>query len=215
MGDLTPLAFDIETTGLGPDAAITVAGVDAPPGAWLVCNTDGRPADAPALERTLTAIDARGLEVVVVDDEAALLAALAAVVDARVDPDGHYLVAYNGERWKGGFDLPHLRRRCLAHDVPWPFVDLAYVDVQEVVERIATGDASDLVTVYDQLVGGTRGDPFADSAGAVDAWDEGAWADLLAHNLADVRRTRELAVLAERYVPRSDFNMKRLDPPSA
>lgn len=215
MGDLTPLAFDIETTGLGPDAAITVAGIDAPPGAWLVLNTDGRPADAPTLEQALATIDARGPEVVVVDREAQLLEVLGTLVADRVDPDGHYLVAYNGERWRGGFDLPHLRRRCLAHDVPWPFVDLAYVDVLDVVERIATGDASDLVTVYDQLVGGTRGDPFADSTGAVDAWDDGAWADLLAHNLADVRRTRELAVLAERYVPRSDFNMKRLDPPDA
>ncbi|MFB6168644.1 MAG: hypothetical protein ABEJ43_07330, partial [Haloferacaceae archaeon] len=80
-------------------------------------------------------------------------------------------------------------------------------------ERIATGDASDLVTVYDQLVGGTRGDPFADGAGAVDAWDDEQWADLLAHTLADVRRTRELAVLAERYVPRSDVNVNRLEPP--
>lgn len=215
MGNLTPLAFDIETTGLGPDAAITVAGIDAPPGAWLALHTDGRPADATALERTLATTDARGPEVVVVDREAQLLEALGALVADRVDPDGHYLVAYNGERWRGGFDLPHLRRRCLAHDVPWPFVDLAYVDVLDVVDRIATGDASDLVTVYDQLVGGTRGDPFADSGAAVDAWEEGAWADLLAHNLADVRRTRDLAVLAERYVPRSDFDMKRLDPPGA
>jgi uncharacterized protein YprB with RNaseH-like and TPR domain len=213
MGGLTPLAFDVETTGLGPDAAITVAGIDAPPGAWLVLNTDGRPADTTALERALAEIDSRDPEVVVVDCENQLLDALTAVVADRVDPDGHYLVAYNGERWRGGFDLPHLRRRCLVHDAPWPFTDLAYVDVCDVVDRIATGDATDLVTVYDQLVGGTRGDPFADSAGAVDAWDDERWADLLAHNLADVRRTRELAVLAERYVPRSDFKMKRLDPP--
>ncbi len=68
------------------------------------------------------------------------------------------------------------------------------------------------MTVYDQLVDRDRDNPFADSAGAVRAWEEGAWTDLLAHNLADVRRTRELAVLAERYVPRSDFNMKRLEP---
>lgn len=192
---------------------ITVAGVDAPAGAWLVLNTDGRPADAPALERALSGTDACGPEVVVVDRESQLLAALTDLVADRVDPDGHYLVAYNGERWRGGFDLPLPRRRCLVHDAPWPFADLAYVDVLDVVERIATGDASDLVTVYDQLVGGTRGDPFADGAGAVDAWDDEQWADLLAHTLADVRRTRELAVLAERYVPRSDVNVNRLEPP--
>jgi len=215
MGDLTPLAFDVETTGIGPDARLTVVGIDAPPGAWLVLQTGGRDADATALERTLADRDTRGPEVVVVDGERALLDALAAVVETRTDSEGHYLVAYNGERWNGGFDLPLLRRRCLAHDAAWPFVALAYVDVLDVVERIETGDASDLVTVYDQLVGGNRGDPFSDSAGAVEAWEDGAWGDLLAHNLADVRRTRELAVLAERYVPRSDFNMKRLEPPGA
>lgn len=93
MGDLTPLAFDIETTGIGPDARLTVAGIDAPPGAWLVLQTGGRPADATALERTLTDHDARGPEVVVVDDERALLDALAEVIETRSDPDGRCFVA--------------------------------------------------------------------------------------------------------------------------
>jgi len=36
---------------------------------------------------------------------------------------------------------------------------------------------------------------------------------LLKHNLADIQRTRELKELASRFVARSDFKMKNLEPP--
>jgi hypothetical protein len=47
----------------------------------------------------------------------------------------------------------------------------------------------------------------------VDAFEAAEWLPLLKHNLADIQRTRELAQLADRYVPRSDFGMKNLQPP--
>lgn len=35
----------------------------------------------------------------------------------------------------------------------WPFLDLAYTDMMETVDRFDTGDESGLVGVYEQLIG--------------------------------------------------------------
>jgi len=47
----------------------------------------------------------------------------------------------------------------------------------------------------------------------VDAFEAAKWLPLLEHNLVDIQRTRELALLAGRFVPKSDFSMKNLQPP--
>jgi hypothetical protein len=135
------------------------------------------------------------------------------VCEAHIDTDAHYLTAYHGETWNGGFDLPFLRSACVECDVPWPFPDMAYADMLDVVDRFDTNDTRDLVGVYDQLIGGETCDPFDDSEAAVTAFNNGEWESLLRHNLADIHRTRELAVLAGEYVPKSDFRMKNLAPP--
>jgi hypothetical protein len=44
------------------------------------------------------------------------------------------LVAYNGERWNGGFDLPFLRTRLCYHGLDWPFTELPYIDAMDVFE---------------------------------------------------------------------------------
>ena len=95
----------------------------------------------------------------------------------------------------------------------WPFQDLAYADMMETVDQFDTGDERDLVGVYEQLIGDESCDPFEDSEAAVDAYEAAEWLPLLKHNLADIQRTRELALLAARFVPKSDFSMKNLQPP--
>lgn len=96
----------------------------------------------------------------------------------------------------------------------WPFDDLAYADMMEaIVDRFDTGDKRDLVGAYDQLIGNDTCDPFEDSGVAVGAYEAAEWLPLLKHNLADIQRTRELAQLADRYVPQCDFSMKNLQPP--
>jgi hypothetical protein len=85
--------------------------------------------------------------------------------------------------------------------------------MMQIVDRFDTNDQRDLVGVYDVLVGEETCDPFEDSAAAVDAFEAADWLPLLEHNLADIQRTRELADLAGRFVPRSDFSMKSLQPP--
>lgn len=213
MGTLSPIAFDIETDGLGPEAVITVAGLAHKIGEVLILNTGGRQAETEQLEQTLIEHSVGTVDVVVTESEHGLLKRLTEITKRRLDDDRHYLTAYHGETWNGGFDLPFVRTACVTHQIEWPFPDLAYADMLDVVERFETNDTNDLVGVYDELIGRRSCDPFEDSGAAVDAYENGDWESLLLHNLADIQRTRELAVLAEAYVPRSDFQMKNLDPP--
>lgn len=215
MSDLSPIAFDIETSGLDREAVVTVAGFSHELGTWIVLNTGGRSAriDQEALARALSERGDRVVALEVVDDERALLEEVTAFIEDRLDGDRHYLTAYNGETWNGGFDLPFLRSAYLRNELAWPFGDIAYADMMEAVKRFDTNGESDLVGVYDELIGEESYDPFDDSAAAVEAFEEGDWLPLLLHNLADIERTRELAELAGRFVPRSDFSMKNLAPP--
>ncbi len=213
MGNLDPVAFDIETSGLGEDAVITVAGLAHELSELLILNTGGREANSSRLERSLVEHSVGNVEVVVTSDEEGLLRALETVANTRLDDNKHYLTAYNGETWKGGFDLPFLRTACISHDIGWPFPSMAYADVFECIDRFNTNDERDLVGVYNELIGKESCDPFADSEAAVDAFENGDWENLLLHNLVDIQRTRELAVLAGAYVPQSDFKMKNLHPP--
>lgn len=213
MSNLAPLAFDLETSGFDPQATLTVVGICSDVGAWQALNTAGRPADNTALAHGLTDSADRSVEVVVCQNEATLLDALHGFLTDRIDPQRHFICAYNGETWRGGFDLPFLRTACVHHDVDWPFAEFAYADVMAMVDRFNTGDAADLAGVYDALIGRDHGDPFDDSEAAVAAHEHGDWTTLLRHNLADVTRTLELAILAGRFVPKSDFKMKNLTPP--
>lgn len=213
MGNLSPIAFDIETDGLEPGSVLTVAGLTTEMGSWLALNTTGRDADANRLATDVEHESGSNVRVSVYRSEERLLAGLKDFATQTIDGDRHYLTAYNGERWRGGFDLPFLRRALVRRDAPWPFPDVAYADTMDMVEGFDTGDVSDLVGVYDDLIGGDDCDPFDDSASAVATHEDGDWVPLLLHNLADVERTRELAVLAGRYIPKSDFKMKNLSPP--
>lgn len=213
MGHLAPIAFDIETDGLDAEAVITVAGLAYEVGEVLILNTGGRRAESGQLEQVLRKWSAGSVDVAIAENEQGLLQILTEISKRRLDDDRHYLTAYHGETWNGGFDLPFVRTACVKHQVSWPFPNLAYADMLDVMDRFETNDKNDLVGVYDKLIGKESCDPFEDSGAAVDAYANGEWESLLRHNLADIQRTRELAVLAEAYVPRSDFQMKNLDPP--
>ena len=214
MGDLDPIAFDIETSGLDDSAVITVAGFASTLGEVIVLNTGGREANGTALEQALAEHSSSGVDVQVTTDESETLTEIDQIATDRLDADRHYLTAYNGETWQGGFDLPFLRTACISHDLDWPFPNMAYADVFEFVDRFNTHDEKGLVGVYDELIGKSDCDPFDDSGSAVNAFENAEWEPLLRHNLADIQRTLELATLAERYVPRSDFQMKNLAPPN-
>ena len=148
--------------------------------------------------------------------ERELLVAVSEFVAERISDD-MLLVAYNGEKWGGGFDVPFLRTRYAQHGLAWPFVDVPYADVMPVVtDRFNTTvdgtEKGGLVTAYDVLCDGPYGDldPFDDSAEAVTAFEEGRFGALVLHNVADVLRTRALGRLAERYCSKSEFDVKSL-----
>lgn len=211
---LTPVAFDIETSGLDATAVITVAGFAHNLTEAIILNTgDQGNVDRPALAASLENASTNRVQLQVVDHEAALLKAVSSFVTDHLDGGTHYLTAFNGETWNGGFDLPFCRTRYLRHGLRWPFGDIAYADMMQLVDRFNTHEHTDLVGVYDTLVGEDTCDPFDDSAEAVDAFETGAWQALCKHNLADIQRTRKLAELAGQFVARSDFNMKNLQPP--
>lgn len=222
------VAFDIETTGFGVDDAVTTVGFALPMGVRVFVQTDGREADELAIRVT----DRVPVHVQTTShpNERALFEAVDSFTADRLQQDDVLLVAFNGERWKGGFDLPFLRTRLARLEIPWPFHNLPYADLMPIITRrfnttvIAPGGSDtdeavsdqrgDLASVYDVLCDGRYSDvdPFVESAEAVTAFDEGRFADVAVHNVADVLRTRELGQLAQWYCSKSDFSVKSLSP---
>ncbi len=214
---LEQVAFDIETTGFDVDDEVTVVGFAVPMGVRVFVQTGGR--DAAGVESAVEAgVSETLVRISAHASERALLIAVIEFVAERVRDD-MLLVAYNGERWSGGFDLPFLRTRYAQRDLAWPFVDVPYADVMPLVtDRFNTtvdgAEQSGLVTAYDVLCGGADGDldPFDDSVEAVAAFEDGRFAPLVLHNVADVLRTRALGRVAERYCSKSEFKVKSLTP---
>ena len=127
--ELSPIAFDIETSGFDDDAVITVAGFSHDLGESLVLNTAGRDdINRKLLVGTLDEYSSGTVQLDIAATERELLDAVASFATDQLDGDRHYLTAFNGETWNGGFDLPFCRTRFLQHDMSWPFGDLAYAD---------------------------------------------------------------------------------------
>lgn len=84
----------------------------------------------------------------------------------------------------------------------------------DVFEKRFNTSEDTLSGVYGELIGSGLNDldPFADSREAVTAWEEETYEPLITHHVADIRRTRALMNLAERYCSKSDFSMKSLEP---
>lgn len=213
MSTLDTIAFDIETTGLSTADQVTVAGFDAEISSRIFLNI-GDSTYASYLEQRVNEQLDTPMTLSVHDSEAALLEAIIAFVDATIGHRDVKLVAYNGETWNGGFDLPFLRTRRNHYDLEWPFTGIPYIDVMDVISSRFNTTEEGLTAVYAELVAAGHGtiDPFTDSGEAVEAWQAGEFEAVLLHNIADIRRTRALMELAERYCSKSDFSMKSLDP---
>ncbi|WP_311170865.1 hypothetical protein [Halobellus ordinarius] len=217
---LTHVPFDIETSGFETTACVTVVGFAVPLGSRVFLNTGGRSVDQANLETSLTERIETNVQLSVHESEYALLTAVAEFVAETIAPRDYLLVAYNGERFNGGFDLPFLRTRYSLQDLAWPFDRLPYADILPLIQnRFNTvsedgTERNDLVTAYEVLIGGELGDvdPFTDSSEAVTAFEAGTFEPLVAHNLADILRTKALAKLAEEYCGKSEFKLKSLTP---
>ena len=213
MTGLATVAFDIETTGFEVGDRLTVVGFDADISSRVFLNTGGE-ACSPQLEQRLNDCLTTPATLSIHEDETTLLEAVTTFVESTLTPRDIKLAAYNGETWNGGFDLPFLRTRLHSHNLDWPFGTLPYVEVMDVFESRFNTTENTLTGVYDELIGDGLGDidPFEDSTEAVAAWKTGDFESVVLHNIADIRRTRALMNLAERYCSKSDFSMKSLDP---
>ncbi|MDS0258688.1 ribonuclease H-like domain-containing protein [Haloarcula sp. S1CR25-12] len=216
---LEQVAFDIETTGFDVDDVVTVVGFSLPLGVRVFCQTAERTRDG--LEEDVQDRVEEHVIVSVHDSEAPLLEAVAEFVQMRLYDDNVLLVAYNGETWNGGFDVPFLRTRFAANGLDWPFLDVPYADLFPVIRKLfnttVDGESqSSLTAAYDVLCGDEFGeiDPFDDSKEAVVAFNEGRFVDVIQHNVSDVLRTAALGSVAERYCSKSDFQVKSLTPTS-
>lgn len=215
-GVLELVAFDIETTGFAVTDVVTVVGFALPLGVRVFVQTDGRPAGD--VESKVGERVDRPVQVSVHECERALLRAVERFAAERLVDEEVLIVAYNGQRWKGGFDLPFLRSRYAVLDEAWPFQEVPYADLLPVLTRRfnttgGDGDSrSDLPGVYEVLCAGSAGglDPFTESSEAVAAFEDGEFVPLVLHNVADVVRTRELGRLAQRYCSKSDFKLTSL-----
>ena len=217
---LEQVAFDIETTGFDVEDEVTVVGFGLSMGVRVFVQTAGRP-PGDVTSEVEAATDAV-VNVSTHSSEEELLAAASEFVADRLCGSDVLLVAYNGERWRGGFDVPFLRTRYAKIGVAWPFADVAYADVMPVVtDRFNTTvdgeEHRDLAGVYEVLCDGGYGavDPFDGSEAAVAAFENGWFAELVLHNVSDVLRTQALGRVAERYCSKSDFGVKSLTPTRA
>ncbi|SNR68640.1 3'-5' exonuclease family protein [Halorubrum vacuolatum] len=213
MTMLETVAFDIETTGFAVEDQLTVIGFDSEIGSRIFLNTGEEPCPDD-LERRINEHLDRPISLSVQETEKDLLYEVTDFVKSALAHRDMKLVAYNGERWNGGFDLPFLRTRLCSHDCDWPFTELPYIDAMDVFEKRFNTTEKTLTGVYGELIGHglTDLDPFTDSKEAVGAWEKGDFEDLILHNVADIRRTRALMLLAERYCSKSHFKMYSLDP---
>jgi hypothetical protein len=216
---LTQIPSDIETAGFDANASVTVIGFALPLGCRVFVNTNGRDTDTEDLEAQVEARFETTVKLSTYHTEEALLDRVAAFLEDRIAEQDYLLVAYNGERFNGGFDLPFLRTRYLRQELDWPFDDIPYADLLPIIsDRFNTtvdGDEqNDLVGAYDVLVGGplSRRDPFEESGEAVAAFETGEFVELVAHNVADIRRTAELGAVAQQYCATSEFSLKSLTP---
>ena len=212
------VAFDIETTGFGVSDEVTVVGFGVPIGVRVFLQTGSRA--APDVEAMVRDRVESHVQVSTHESGRVLFEAVGGFAAERLVGSDVLLVAFNGELWRSGFDLPFLRTRLSRSDMEWPFREMPYTDLLPVVtNRFNTTDGdgeshSDLAGVYETLCDGRYDglDPFAESGEAVTAYEDGRFADLVVHNVADVLRTRALGLLAERYCSKSDFKLKSLTP---
>lgn len=85
--------------------------------------------------RHLERVSDASVAITAVDNEATLLEEQRHVIFDRFDREYNRLTAFHADSWKGRFDLPFLRTRCIAHDIEWVFNGLSFCDLWEPVKK--------------------------------------------------------------------------------
>lgn len=234
------IAWDLETTGFAWGDKITVTGFWFPGGgghAELIVNTGNTSIEPDQHETHLEQVSNATVTVTATDNEAALLESLQHVIFDRFDREYNRLTAFHADSWKGGFDLPFLRTRCIARGVEWVFDGLSFCDLWEpTTKRLNTtatywdkhDDVNSLEGTHGILFGNgpppmlaeevpdhpwyadREYDPFASSGSASYCYERNELLPIVQHNLADIHRTWELGELVRMFVPSKDITEKKL-----
>mgnify|MGYP002760805756 CR=1 FL=1 len=109
MLTLELVAYDIETTSVEGRHEATVVWFAVPVGVRVFVQTYERA--APDVEASVRDRVETHVQVSIHDSERVLLEAVGAFATVRLDGNDVLLVAFDGELWRSGFDLPFLRRR--------------------------------------------------------------------------------------------------------
>lgn len=144
------------------------------------------------------------------------------------------IVMYNGETWKGGFDVPFLRTRMVVNGVKWPFKGCQVLDLYPVIQRYfntmtmrpkkrGEGDVLSrddrLDSVY-RMLGGPAGVLRASDLSGADVpalyekYLETAGADYMAlireHNVDDVKQLEYVHNIIDGFMPRRRYSTDML-----
>jgi hypothetical protein len=236
--DRSNVAWDIETTGFGWESEITVCGFWYGGGhATLLVNAGPHTVDEQSLTNRLEDASGADVRVRVCDDETAVLEGMGEELFERFDREYDRLVAYNADSWKGGFDLPFVRTRCIRRGVDWVLEGVTSADLYDPVKKRlntthtgygASADANTLTGAHELLFedapdqaglldvdghpwyASRAYDPFEDSGSAAHHYRNGDLLPVCLHNLADIHRTWELSKLVCMFVPSNDVTEKKL-----
>lgn len=213
------VAWDIETTGFLVTDSITVSGFRFPESQYvLILNTQGNQIDSRLIQSGLKKTHLGDVSVRTVSNDVEMLGEMQSVLFEYFEREYNRLVAYNGDNWSGGFDLPFVRTTCAVNDIEWVFDGIEFADLYDIIEKrmnttIDEGESNDLVGAHQALVQDesyTDSDPFEDSKEAVESWERGDFIDVAMHNLSDLRKTWELGQVADEYVSPRDWTTKKL-----
>lgn len=121
-------AFDIETTGFGAHDTLTTLTLEDDGVYHIWINADGRDVSVSDIRDTVEGESGENVRLYVAEDAEEMLISVGTYIEDNFD-NLDILVAYNGETWKGGFDLQFLRTACLRNGVEWILNGVNYMDI--------------------------------------------------------------------------------------
>lgn len=133
LDELTLVAGDIETTGLCGDDEITALTLSDGDEFVVFLNAGEDASDVSATTIQTELVDTVPVDAtfrgVVCGSSAALLDSAREYITESYDAETTLFVFYNGETWRGGFDLSFIRSVCLREACEFPFTGYGYLDL--------------------------------------------------------------------------------------
>lgn len=142
FNDSTIVPFDIETTGFSIDDKITTITIyiDGKYGVFVNKQDKDIIKEDDMEDNIKENSEIENIEMFYKESEEEVLKGFSSVIEDNISTYDYYLVAYNGERWKGGFDLSFIRTAAQKYDINSVFNGRYYIDLYPIFskERINT-----------------------------------------------------------------------------